>query len=64
MKAIPNPYAEPPIFDDFPAFDLYGYPKNSCEIDECGTVHDRDVNSAKLILRRGLASLVEGAPHV
>ena len=28
---------------------------------ECGAVHDRDVNSARLILRRGLATLVEGA---
>jgi IS605 OrfB family transposase len=32
--------------------------------DECGSVHDRDVNSAKVILRRGLASLAEGASHV
>jgi IS605 OrfB family transposase len=32
-----------------------------CE--ECGSVHDRDVNSAKLILARGLASLAEGARH-
>ena len=28
---------------------------------ECGAVHDRDANSARLILRRGLATLVEGA---
>jgi putative transposase len=28
---------------------------------DCGHVHDRDVNSAILILRRGLATLVEGA---
>jgi putative transposase len=27
---------------------------------DCGAVHDRDVNSASLILARGLASLVEG----
>ena len=27
----------------------------------CGSVHDRDVNSARLILARGLASLAEGA---
>jgi IS605 OrfB family transposase len=30
----------------------------TCE--DCGSVHDRDVNSARLILRRGLASLAEG----
>lgn len=29
---------------------------------ECGAVHDRDVNSAKCILRIGLDTLVEGAP--
>jgi putative transposase len=32
--------------------------------DDRGTVHDRDVNSARHILRRGLATLVEGARHV
>ena len=36
MKAISNPYAEPPIFNDFLPFDLYGYQKNSYEIDENG----------------------------
>ena len=36
MIANFNPYAEPPIFDDFQPFDLYGYTKNSCEIDENG----------------------------
>lgn len=31
---------------------------------DCGSVHDRDVNSARLILRAGLRTLVEGAHHV
>lgn len=30
----------------------------------CGSVLDRDVNAAAIILRRGLATLVEGASHV
>ena len=29
--------------------------------DDCGSIHDRDVNSAKIIFARGLASLIEGA---
>jgi IS605 OrfB family transposase len=31
---------------------------------DCGVAHDRDVNSAKLILRRGHATLAEGIPRL
>lgn len=35
--------------------------KRVWDCDDCGAVHDRDVNAARNILARGLASLAEGA---
>jgi IS605 OrfB family transposase len=34
------------------------------QCDDCGAVHDRDVNAARNILRLGQQSLAEGAQHV
>lgn len=41
---------------------IAGLSKRNWTCDECGTVHDRDVNAARNILRSGLATLVAGTP--